>query len=122
MTVWHIVMVGIGGFFGAIARYSISKKLNSKSTFKIPIGTLIVNLLGCFLIGIIIGANADIMIVLLLGTGFMGAFTTFSTVKLEMTQLFRNNHKRKFYLYMIMTYGFGIILTYLGYFIGSVFS
>ncbi|MBT2669087.1 fluoride efflux transporter CrcB [Bacillus sp. ISL-4] len=118
----HIIMVGIGGFFGAIARYTISKHLNNKSTFLIPIGTLTVNLLGAFLLGIITGTKADTMIVLLLGTGFIGAFTTFSTLKLEMTQLFKNNHKKKFLLYTIMTYGFGIILAYLGYLIGNTFS
>ncbi|MBT2673741.1 fluoride efflux transporter CrcB [Streptomyces sp. ISL-14] len=122
MTMLHIIMVGIGGFFGAIARYTISKHLNNKSTFLIPIGTLTVNLLGAFLLGIITGTKADTMIVLLLGTGFIGAFTTFSTLKLEMTQLFKNNHKKKFLLYTIMTYGFGIILAYLGYLIGNTFS
>lgn len=122
MTMLHIIMVGIGGFFGAIARYSISKHLNNKSTFLIPIGTLTVNLLGAFLLGIITGTKADTMIVLLFGTGFIGAFTTFSTLKLEMIQLFKNNHKKKFLLYTIMTYGFGIILAYLGYLIGNTFS
>src|SRR3954465_13860662 len=106
-------MVGIGGFFGAIARFSISKLLNNKSV--IPIGTLTVNLLGAFLLGIITGTKADTMIVLLVGTGFMGAFTTFSTLKLEMTNLYKNNHKKRFLLYTITTYGFGILLAYLGY-------
>ena len=116
MTLLHICMVGIGGFFGAIARYAISKQVNNKSTF--PIGTLIVNVVGAFLLGIIMGANADKMTVLLVGTGFMGAFTTFSTLKLEMIQLYKNNHKKIFFLYTIMTYGLGMILAYLGYLIG----
>src|SRR5437773_2386329 len=107
MTMLHILMVGIGGFFGAIARYSISKYLSNKSIL-IPIGTLTVNLLGAFLLGIITGTRADTMIVLLVGTGFMGAFTTFSTLKLEMTNLYINNHKKRFLLYTITTYGFGI--------------
>lgn len=120
MTIIHILLVGFGGFLGAIARYSVTKHLNSKSLLTIPIGTLTVNLLGAFLLGIITGASANTVIVLLFGTGFMGAFTTFSTLKLEMVQLYRNKHKKEFTLYAIITYAFGIILAYFGYLIGSV--
>lgn len=119
MTVAHILLVGIGGFIGAISRYSISKKLNGKSTLKLPLGTLTVNLLGAFLLGIITSAKADTMIALLLGTGFMGAFTTFSTLKLEMIQLHLSLYKKIFTLYTIITYGAGIILAYLGYLVGN---
>ncbi len=119
MTLLHICMVGVGGFLGAIARYAISKHLNNKSTFLIPIGTLTVNVVGAFLLGMIMGANADTMIVLLFGTGFIGAFTTFSTLKLEMTRLYTNNHKKTFFLYTIMTYGLGMIFAYFGYLLGS---
>ncbi len=118
MTMLHIFMVGIGGFFGAIARFSISKQLNH-SVF--PTGTLIVNLLGAFLLGIITGAKVDILLSLLFGTGFMGAFTTFSTLKLEMTQLYIDKRKKIFLIYIIMTYGFGILLAYFGYLIGKSF-
>lgn len=120
MTFTNILLVGIGGFFGAIARYMISKKLNSKTS--LPLGTLTVNLLGSFLLGIIIGAKSDMMIVLLLGTGFMGAFTTFSTLKFEMMQMKKNNDNRRFFLYTIATYGIGILLAYAGYLLGSLFT
>ena len=122
MTATHLLLVGIGGFFGAIARYSISKHLNNKSTFFMPMGTLTVNLLGAFLLGIITGAEADIMIVLLFGTGFMGAFTTFSTLKLEMTQMYLHKQKKKFLLYTITTYGLGILLAYMGYLVGNLYQ
>jgi len=119
---FHVLMVGIGGFFGAIARFSISQILNNKSSFRIPMGTLTINLLGAFLLGIIIGVKADTMIALLLGTGFIGAFTTFSTLKLEMIQLYLNKYKKEFLFYTITTYGGGLILAYLGYTIGVVFA
>ncbi|NLY80466.1 MAG: CrcB family protein, partial [Lysinibacillus sp.] len=47
-------MVGVGGFLGAIARYSISQMLN-KPSFRIPIGTLIINCSGAFLLGMLLG-------------------------------------------------------------------
>lgn len=118
MTLFHLVLVGIGGFFGAIARYSISKQLNNNPKRWLPLGTLTVNLLGALLLGIITGAKADISISLLFGTGFMGAFTTFSTLKLEMTQMLVKNQTVNFFLYTIITYGCGIILAYIGYLIG----
>ncbi|PMC40209.1 fluoride efflux transporter CrcB [Bacillus sp. UMB0899] len=122
MTATHILLVGIGGFLGSIARYTVSKHLNNKSSWILPIGTLTVNLLGSFLLGFISGVKADIMIVLLFGTGFMGAFTTFSTLKLEMTQMNVNNHKKGFFLYTVTTYVIGIFLAYVGYLIGNVYQ
>lgn len=119
MAITNLLLVGIGGFFGAIARYSISKYLNSKSTFPVPMGTLTVNLLGSFLLGALIGAKADVMLLLLLGTGFLGAFTTFSTLKLEMTEMYVHKNKKKFLLYTVLTYGLGILFAYFGYLIGS---
>lgn len=122
MTMFNLVMVGIGGFFGAISRYSVTKYLNNKTESKslFPIGTLMVNLLGAFLLGMITGVKANPEIVLLMGTGFVGAFTTFSTMKLEMTQLYVNNQKKQFVLYTLITYGMGIILAFLGYWIGCL--
>jgi CrcB protein len=122
MSLLHIFMVGIGGFFGAVARFSISKQLNNNMTNMLPMGTLTVNLLGAFLLGILLGAKAGVMVVLLLGTGFLGAFTTFSTIKLEMVQMYMKKHYKKFFFYLLTTYGIGILLAGLGYWIGGNFN
>ncbi|MED3623804.1 fluoride efflux transporter CrcB [Neobacillus thermocopriae] len=119
MTAVHILLVGLGGFFGAMARYFFSKKLNGIAPYRIPMGTLIVNLIGSFLLGIITGAQANAMIMLLLGTGFMGAFTTFSTFKLELIKLYLNKDNKNFLLYIIITYSAGMLLAYLGFVVGS---
>jgi fluoride exporter len=121
VTFLYVLMVGIGGFFGAIGRYSISKYLNNNSKSLLPLGTLIVNLAGAFLLGILIGAKVDIIVTLLFGTGFLGAFTTFSTLKLEMIRMYLNKYTKKFFVYAILTYGIGLILAYLGYLIGTAF-
>ena len=119
MTEIDFLWVGIGGFFGAIARYSISKKLNGKTSFSLPLGTLVVNLRGAFLLGIISGAGTDPLVSLLLGTGFMGAFTTFSTLKLEMVQLLVKDCRKALLLYSVITYGCGIALAWLGFLLGK---
>ena len=119
MNLLHILMVGIGGFFGAIARFSISKSLNNKFRTKIPLGTLTVNLLGAFLLGILLGSKVDVMVFLLIGTGFMGAFTTFSTLSLELVQMHINKYLKEFTSYIFLTYCMGFILAYLGYWVGG---
>lgn len=118
MMASHILLVGMGGFCGAIFRYFFSKKLNGE---KLPVGTLAVNLSGAFLLGAMTGANLSTTTALLLGTGFLGAFTTFSTLKLEMAQLQLKKEHRLFILYTAITYGGGIALAYLGYWLGSFF-
>lgn len=114
----QFLLVGIGGFAGAISRFTISKLLNKEQT--LPIGTITVNLLGSFLLGIIVGSKSNDIIALLFGTGFLGAFTTFSTLKLESVQLYLNKLKWNFLFYILITYAGGISLACLGYFIGTL--
>lgn len=114
----NVVLVGIGGFAGAISRFILSHHLN-KPEFRLPIGTLIVNLLGSFLFGIILGALSSERAVLLFGTGFMGAFTTFSTLNIEIVQLQVKKLRKDSILYIVLTYAGGIALAYLGYVVAS---
>jgi fluoride exporter len=114
------VLVAIGGFFGAISRFGISnwvKKLNPTS---FPIATLFVNLLGALLLGIIIGKGIEQHWLLLLGTGFMGAFTTFSTFKVENVQLLALGKWKISSIYLGVSYTFGILLAFLGIKLGGM--
>ena len=87
-----LLYIGLGGFFGAISRYSISKLLNTKWKSIIPFGTLAVNILGSFLIGLLMAFFLEKNVVqpylrAALTTGFLGALTTFSTFGYETMQL-----------------------------------
>ena len=114
----NIALVAIGGFFGAITRFSLSNWIKSKTSFAFPIATLTVNLIGSFLLGIIIGSNLEKTWSLLLGTGFMGAFTTFSTFKLENITLLSKKRWITSFLYLGVSYTFGILLAFVGIKIG----
>jgi CrcB protein len=111
-----VIFVAIGGFLGANCRYIIGKKLNH-STF--PTGTLTINLLGAFLLGLMAGMQIKGHVYSLFGIGFMGAFTTFSTFMLEAEQLRKKQQSIKFYLYLAVTFVFGLLLSAFGIYIGK---
>lgn len=80
------LLVGAGGFAGAICRFVIAHVSRLTWATSFPLGTLIANLAGCFLIGVLIGsgkADANHHLRLSFGVGFLGALTTFSTFGAE---------------------------------------
>lgn len=108
----NMALVMIGGFFGAISRFGISQFIKKRTSFTFPIATLLVNLIGALLLGVIIGNNMAASWSLLLGTGFMGAFTTFSTFKLELIESYTKRHWKTLISHLILNYigGFGLAL------------
>lgn len=90
-----IILIGIGGFIGAVLRYLVGNAAQSwtkSDTF--PIGTLIVNLVGCLMIGFLshVGESSQIVTAearSFMFIGILGAFTTFSTFSNETINLFR---------------------------------
>ena len=114
------MLVALGGFFGAICRFIISQQL-SKNTL-LPVGTLTVNLIGSLLLGILFGMKLPSHIALLLGTGFLGAFTTFSTLSFEMVKMMQSKQRNECMMYLLFTYGGGMPLAYFGFLIGKFFS
>lgn len=80
-----------GAILGATARYGLSAWLSLHLGAIFPWGTLAVNILGCFLIGLAtFKASADMRVKLFLITGFLGSFTTFSAFSLETINLIKN--------------------------------
>jgi CrcB protein len=114
-----IFFISIGGFLGAISRFALTNRIQSVHRTGFPLGTLLVNLLGAFVLGLLIGMNIHGQLYSLLGIGFMGAFTTFSTLKLESEQLMKAGRKKQFYVYLFCSYGFGLIITSLGLVLGT---
>ncbi|HDR4561091.1 fluoride efflux transporter CrcB [Bacillus cereus] len=114
------LLVATGGFFGAITRFAISNWFKERNTTSFPIATFLVNITGAFLLGYIIGTGITTGWQLLLGTGFMGAFTTFSTLKLEFVQLLGRKKIGMFLVYVSSTYTIGILLAFLGMKLGGI--
>ncbi|WP_128895040.1 fluoride efflux transporter FluC [Longirhabdus pacifica] len=117
-TSWLAIMAG--GFCGAISRYVLSVKISSAYKGVFPYGTLTVNSVGCFLLAFLWAMHIHAGNVwLFLGTGFMGAFTTFSTVHMEWFTMAVKKKSNKGYVYITLTYGLGIGSAFLGYIIGD---
>lgn len=120
MTLTHILLVGAGGCIGSMARYitviSLDKKLNSF----FPFGTITVNLIGSFLLGVLFtmllkkaGLNSPEWR-LFLGTGFCGGFTTFSAFAAENISLFEQKLPGTALLYISVSVIGGLLAVWLG--------
>lgn len=107
----------MGGFLGAVLRYLISRKMNRAK--RIPVGTLFVNLVGAFLIGVVFGLDLSRIWILFFASGLAGALTTFSTLNRELIELWRIGKKRETVLYILVTYCGGIGVTLVGYLVVS---
>ena len=113
------LLVGLGGGIGAILRYLLSS-ISLKSDF--PFMTLLINILGAILIGMIVSMNMKQNIlspdtVLFLKTGVCGGFTTFSTFSLESVTLLEQHKPVVAISYMILS----LLLCLLGVFLGKSF-
>ncbi|SRR6266487_1002816 len=109
----NFLLVGLGGGIGSIARYLCQKWFNETYPHPFPWGTFVVNLAGCFLIGIIYAASEKGTVLspqtrLLLITGLCGGFTTFSTFAFENMNLLRSGDIIYFLIYAVASVILGI--------------
>lgn len=121
-----LLLIGTGSFIGGISRFLVSRFVQSAVLSAFPYGTFIVNILGCFLIGIIYGLTergnlADAGLRMFLTVGFCGGFTTFSTFANENLALLRDGNILQFALYSSLSVFIGILATYFGNMITKMF-
>ena len=117
------ILVFIGGGLGSGLRYLISNAMNQYSK-ALPYGTFTVNILGCLLIGIILGyAQKENALssnqTLLLATGFCGGFTTFSAFANENLELIKNGEIFNFSVYTIGSILIGILAVFIGFYLNN---
>lgn len=121
----HILLIGTGGFIGSVARYYVSK-LNLLWFFlSIPIGTLLVNIAGCFIIGFLTGISDKSNLLstdmrLFLMVGFCGGFTTFSSFANENLMLLHTGEILSIILYTSLSVILGFLAVYLGYVLSNI--
>ena len=113
------ILVFLGGGLGSGVRYLVAIAMKQYSKF-LPFGTFTVNMVGCLLIGLVLGyAQKENTLTsnqtLLLATGFCGGFTTFSAFASENLELIRNGELFNFSIYAIGSVFLGIVLIFIGY-------
>lgn len=109
--------IGIGGMIGAVCRYGVSTFFLPESGF--PFGTLIANLLGCFLLSFLLNSSVikqklSLELFAALGTGVIGSFTTFSTFMVETVSMYESNISQAISYVGISIVG-GLCFCFIGY-------
>ncbi|MCS5696974.1 fluoride efflux transporter CrcB [Desulfofundulus thermocisternus] len=116
--------VGVGGFLGAVARYYLSNMVAFPESGFFPIGTVLVNLLGCFFLGFFLAVALTFPRCLTytvtgVATGFTGSFTTFSTFNLDALHLFFAGKISMAVGYVFISLLSGIMLVWIGNWLGE---
>lgn len=114
-----LLAIGSGSFIGGTCRYLISLFFQQRIQGVFPWATFSVNILGCFLIGIVFSAfeKGDMSNdwKLFLATGILGGFTTFSAFSMESLQLMRSGNAMLAMSYVLTSVVIGIVFSFLGY-------
>ena len=120
LTPFFIGLVAVGGSFGSLARYGVEQLAGSSDG--LPVGTLVVNLVGAFALGVLLewlavrGSHASYRraVRLLFGTGFLGGFTTYSALAVETDGLFREGQVGLAVAYALATVVVGLAASLAG--------
>jgi CrcB protein len=121
----NLLLIAFFGAMGAVSRYSLILITPRVSYFNHPVGTILVNLIGSFLIGIVISLfnnrliDKDIEQILIFG--FLGGFTTFSAFTYELFLLIKSENYLNVFIYLFSSIVIGLFLFYLGYKLVKIF-
>ena len=118
-----IIIVFLGGGLGSVVRFALGKWVNALHSHHFPFGTLVVNIVACFVLGLVVGLADHRQVLsatsrLFWAVGFCGGFSTFSTFSAETITLLQNGFHLSSLLYILFSLVFCIAATYAGMFIG----
>lgn len=121
-----LLYIGSGSFLGGVARYLTGRFVQNSIASSFPMGTMVVNLLGCFLIGLIFGLSEKTNLIneewrIFLTVGFCGGFTTFSAFANENMNLLRDGNFFYFTLYTGLSIFLGLVAVFMGNALAKLF-
>ncbi len=119
-----VVWVALAGAAGALARFGVHAAVQSRATSRFPYGTVVVNITGSFVLGLIVGfvtyqgMDADVRTIA--GTGFLGAYTTFSSYAYDTWGLFHGGAQRGAILNAAGSIALGLVAATVGFVLPSL--
>lgn len=119
------LLVGIGGFLGAIGRYMVGSFVGQSTSAAFPLGTLLINVSGSFLLGFLYEVGTERFAVspefrTFAAVGFLGAYTTFSTFSLETVKLIQDGSGLAALANVAANVGFGLVAVAAGVILGKL--
>ncbi|MCM3785594.1 fluoride efflux transporter CrcB [Neobacillus mesonae] len=114
----ELIYVGVGGFLGTISRYGIQHLFGPVETV-FPLAVWLINIAGCFFLGWFFTVTPTKWEIkpelrLLIGTGFTGAFTTFSSFSVDFVHLISIGELVLALLYVVLSIVIGLLMSYIG--------
>jgi fluoride exporter len=119
MSLVLVLAVGLVGGVGAIARFALDSVVSEVAGREFPYGTLLVNLVGAFALGVVVGAATSADAYKVIGTGLIGAFTTFSTWAFESHRLGEEGELRLGVLNFALSLLLGVLAAWAGRALGG---
>lgn len=117
-----VLAVAIGGAAGSVSRYAVSLAM-ARASAGFPVGTLLVNVAGSLLIGVLLRATADGTVSrAALTVGFCGGFTTFSAFSVETVALLQQGRTSRALLYVLVSIVLSVLATFAGLALGGRFG
>lgn len=115
-----LLLVMLGAAAGAPCRWLLDRAVQARHDSTFPWGTFVINVLGSLMLGLLLGAGAAHQMVLLLGTGFCGGFTTFSTFGFETLRLTEEGSGAEALLNVVASLTAGLAAAYCGWWLGQL--
>ncbi len=117
-----LFLVGTGGFIGTVARYLVSLPFQARNENAFPWHTFIVNVVGCVLLGFLVGyfeknAATSNDVKMFLTMGICGGFTTFSAFTLEGMKMLKNAQVSMYFLYSFASVGVCLFAIFISYYL-----
>ena len=121
----NIIVIGLAGLAGTLARYWLSSVIDNRTGTSFPFGTLAVNLIGCFVIGFLFYAFADEFVIhpairSAVFVGLLGGFTTFSSFGIQTFTLLENGQVLWAALNILLSNLGGLMLVWFGYILSRI--
>lgn len=120
MSVLVVVGIGVLGGIGAVSRMVVDGVVSKRVAREFPYGTLIVNVSGSFVLGVLVGAAVDSDVFRVAGTGLIGAYTTFSTWAFESHRLGEDGRGRLALLNFAVSIMLGVTVAWAGRHVGDL--